>query len=151
MGNRGGQDINGRGNIMELERSLPSCQPSDGIRVGLNTQNCRIYLSMAASEDFLQLHQAGATLLLWCAGFSFWWLLFLQSTSSRRADFSSHSTQAYLLCVMWDFSGSEIRPMFSCIGRWISNHWTTRKTQLIIIFSFLIWKFNTVTVSLRLC
>ena len=37
VGNRGGQDINGGGNIMELETSLPSCQPSEGVRVGLNT------------------------------------------------------------------------------------------------------------------
>ena len=55
---------------------------------------------------------------------------------SRHVDFSSHSTQAYLLCVMWDFSGSEIGPMFPCIGRWISHHGTTRKTQFIIIFFF---------------
>ena len=32
--------------------------------------------------------------LLWCAGFSLWWLLLLRSTGSRRVGFSSRGTWA---------------------------------------------------------
>ena len=37
---------------------------------------------------------SGGYSLLWCAGFSLWWLLLLQSTGSRRAGFGSCGTWA---------------------------------------------------------
>ena len=36
----------------------------------------------------------GATHLLWCVGFSLWWLLLLQSMGSRHTSFSSCGCQA---------------------------------------------------------
>ena len=47
-----------------------------------------------AVRAFLQLWQAGATLQLWCTGFSFWWLLLLQSINSGQTGFSGCSTRA---------------------------------------------------------
>ena len=49
--------------------------------------------SLMLHGGFLCLWWAGAT-LLWCTGFSLWWLLLLQSTSSRHVDFSSCGTWA---------------------------------------------------------
>ena len=40
---------------------------------------------------------SGGYSLLWCAGFSLQWLLLLQSTGSRHADFSSCGTRAQQL------------------------------------------------------
>ena len=37
---------------------------------------------------------SGGYSLLWCMGFSLWWLLLLQSTGSRRTGFSSSGTRA---------------------------------------------------------
>ena len=37
---------------------------------------------------------SGGYSLLWCAGFSLWWLLLLRSTGSRRVGFSSCGTWA---------------------------------------------------------
>ena len=37
-------------------------------------------LVFIAARAFLQLRRAGATLELWSAGFSLWWLFLLQST-----------------------------------------------------------------------
>ena len=42
---------------------------------------------------FLQLWRVGATLYLWCTGFSVQWLLLMQSMGSRCADFSTFSSQ----------------------------------------------------------
>ena len=38
--------------------------------------------------------ESGGYSSLWCAGFSLWWLLLLQSTGSRHAGFSSCAMQA---------------------------------------------------------
>ena len=48
---------------------------------------------------------------LWCAGFSLWWFLLLQSTGSRHAGFSSCGTWAQLLHGMWDLPGQGLEPM----------------------------------------
>ena len=48
---------------------------------------------------------------LMCAGFSLRWLLFLWSTGSRHAGFSSCGARAWLLCSMWDLPGPEIEPV----------------------------------------
>ena len=84
--------------------------------------------------------------LLQCVGFSLWWLLSLWSRGSRRAGFSSCSTQAQQLWLtgsraqaqqLWHTSlvapqhvGSSrtrARTHVPCIGRWILNHCTTRE------------------------
>ena len=51
------------------------------------------------------------TLQLWCAGFSLWWLLLLQSLGSRCAGFSSCGAQASLPLSMWDLPEPEIEPV----------------------------------------
>ena len=45
--------------------------------------------SLLLPVDFLQLQQAAAALYLWRLGFSWRWLLLLQSTGSRLVGFSS--------------------------------------------------------------
>ena len=70
---------------------------------------------------------------LWCAGFSLWWLLLLQSVCSRCTGFSSCGlwalerrlsscgTRAYLLHGMWDLPGPEIEPVSPALaGRFLS-------------------------------
>ena len=58
-----------------------------------------IYLFLAAWV-FVATHRlslvaaSGGYSSLWCAGFSLWWLLLLQSMGSRHMGFSSCSTQA---------------------------------------------------------
>ena len=42
-------------------------------------------LGLHCSTGFLQLQRAGASLSLWCTGFSSWWLPLLQSTGSRAS------------------------------------------------------------------
>ena len=66
---------------------------------------------------------------LQCAGFSLWWLLFLRSTGSRHAGFSSCGTWAQQLWLMglvalWHVGSSRTRDWTRapCIGRWILNH-----------------------------
>ena len=66
--------------------------------------------------------------LLWCAGFSLWWLL-LWSTGSRRAGFSSCGsralehrlsscgTRAQLLHGMWDLPGPGLEPVSPALAR----------------------------------
>ena len=73
---------------------------------------------------------SGGSSSLWCAGFSLWWLLLLQSTGSRHVGFSSCDTRlsscgsralerrlsscgsrAYLLHGMWDLPGPGFEPV----------------------------------------
>ena len=71
---------------------------------------------------------------LWCADFSFQWLLLLRSTGSRRAGFSSCGMQAQEL---WRMGLVASRHMGSsrtrdwthvpCTGRQILNHCATRE------------------------
>ena len=56
----------------------------------------------------LSLGWMGAAVQRLCAGFSLWWLLLLQSTSSRACGLRD---QTHVPCI---------------IGRWILNHWTPR-------------------------
>ena len=74
-----------------------------------------------------------------------WWLLLLQSTGSRRADFSSCGTQAQQLWRMGlvaprhvGSSQTKARTRVPCLGRWILNHCATREAPylwfLICIF-----------------
>ena len=67
-------------------------------------------------------------LFIWCAlGSCLWWLLLLQSTSSRLVGFST-CCWAQLPWGMWNLSSwSRDRTHVPCIGRWIPNHWTTRE------------------------
>ena len=73
----------------------------------------------------------------WCIGF-----LQVQSTGSRTSGLGNYSvqalrlwcvcglqsTQAQLLCGMWDLSSPTRDQTFTiCVGRWVLNHWTTRK------------------------
>ena len=77
--------------------------------------HCCVWLSVVAAS--------GVYSSLWYAGFSFRWLLLLQSTGSRRAGFSNCGTQAlerrlsscgmwaYLLHGVWDLPGPGLEPM----------------------------------------
>ena len=104
--------------------------------------------------DFLQLWQARAILLYcstWtspCDGFSCCRAWALHVLQARRLQQSQH-TGLFALWHVGSFRTRDWTPV-PCIGRWIRNHRTTRETQFVITFSFLIWTFNTVTVSLRL-
>ena len=75
---------------------------------------------------------SGVDSLLWCAGFSLWWLLLLQSMGSRGAGFSSCGTWAQQLWHMGlvaprHVGSSQTRDWtcVPCIGRWILNHCAT--------------------------
>ena len=89
---------------------------------------------------------SGGYPLLWCAGFSFPWLLLLWSTGSRRVGFSSCSTGAQQLWLagsraqaqqLWRMglvaplhvgsSQTRARTRVPCIGRRILNHCATRE------------------------
>ena len=81
--------------------------------------------------------------LLRCVGFSFRWLLLLQSTGSRRAGFSSCSTQAQQLWLTGlvaprhvGSSWTRAQTRVPCIGRRILNHCATREA-LVIVFKFI--------------
>ena len=92
---------------------------------------------------------SGAYSSLWCAGFSFRWLLLLRSTGSRRTGFRSCSTQAQWLWFagsraqaqqLWckglvapqhvGFSRARDRTHVPCISWWILNHCTTREVPV---------------------
>ena len=61
--------------------------------------------------------------MLWCVGFSLWWILLLWSTGSRRMGFSSCGSWAlerklsscgawtFLLSSMWDLPGPGLEPV----------------------------------------
>ena len=90
---------------------------------------------------------------LWCAGFSLWWLLLLQSTGCRRAGFSSCGTWAQQLWLassrvqaqyLWrtglvalrhvGSSWTRARTRVPCIGRWILTHCATREARFLEFF-----------------
>ena len=50
-------------------------------------------MGLGLCAGFLWLWQVGGYLLLWCAGFSLWWLLLLRSTGCRHTAFSTCSMQ----------------------------------------------------------
>ena len=79
---------------------------------------------------------------LWCAGFSLWWLLLLQSSGSRSAGFSSCGSQALErrhtgLVAPWHVESSQTRDRtcVPCIGRRILNHCTIREVHSIVHYS----------------
>ena len=59
----------------------------------------------------------GYSLQLQCTGFSWWYLLLLQSTGSRHTGFSSRSSRALLLQGMWDLPGPGIEPVSPALAR----------------------------------
>ena len=81
-----------------------------------------------APRAFPQLQQAGATLQLWCEGFSLRWLLLWIMGSRAQEAFSSCSSQtlkhrlngcgawAQLLCGMWDLPKSGIELLSSALA-----------------------------------
>ena len=105
--------------------------------------------SSLLSMGFLQLQRevgSGGYSLLWCVGFSWWWLLLLQSTGSRHAGFSSCGAQAQQLWLvgsraqaqqLWrtglvaprhvGSSWNRARTVSPSIGRWTLNHCATRE------------------------
>ena len=76
-----------------------------------------------------------------CMCFSWWWLLLLGCTSSRRTGFrncgmwalecnlSTCGARAQLFCSMWDLLRPRDRTSILCIGRQILIHRTTREVQ----------------------
>ena len=90
---------------------------------------------VAASWDYSSLQ---------CLGFSWRWLLLLQSTGSRRAGFSSCGTQAQQFwrtgLVALRHAGSSRtrdRTCVPCIGRRILNHCTTREVPKSLVLYLL--------------
>ena len=92
--------------------------------------------------------ESGGYCSLRCAGFSLWWLLFLQSTGSRhgfqqlwlvgsRAQAQQLWRTRFVVQQLWHVGSSltRDRTRVPCIGRWILSHCTTRKAQ-ICVFSF---------------
>ena len=70
-----------------------------------------------AARAFLSLLRVGVTLQLRCMGFSWWWLLLLQSTGSGA---QAQWLQRSGLVAPWHVESSRIRDgtCVSCIGRW---------------------------------
>ena len=60
--------------------------------------------------------------LLWCVGFSLWWLLLLWLPGSGAQELW---WRAQLPQGMWNLPGSGIEPCVPCTGKQILNHWTT--------------------------
>ena len=90
---------------------------------------CSLLLSMG----FLQLWRVGATLQLWCLGFSLWWLLLWFPGSSMQAQLLWRMGLAALYHV--GSSHTRDRNRVPCIARWILNHWTTGKPWLLSILN----------------
>ena len=77
----------------------------------------------------LSLVAASGSYLLWCVGFSLWWLLLLRSMGSRCTGFSSCGTRAQQLWCMGlvalqhvGSSWTRARTCVPCIGRQIPRH-----------------------------
>ena len=85
--------------------------------------NFWLYWVFIVAKVFLELQQEGTALQLQCAGLPLWWLLSLQSMSSRAGRLSSCGSQALehklsscgewaqLLCSRWDLPRSGIEPV----------------------------------------
>ena len=90
-------------------------------------------LSLAVASE-------GYSSILQYMDFSLWWLLLFQSMGSTCAlgTWTSVVTAHRLICSVscGIFQDQRLDPCSPCIGIWISNHWTTRKTRFIIIFFF---------------
>ena len=68
-------------------------------------------------------------------GFSLWWLLLLQSTSSRHLGFRSCRTWTWLLWGTWNLLRPRIE-LIPCLGRQILTHWATRDVHVIYVYTF---------------
>ena len=90
----------------------------------------KIYLFIFGCVGF-SLLRAGAT-LLWCAGFSFWWLLWLRSTGSRHVDSVVVAPRHV------GSSRARDRTRVPCIGRRILNHCATREVLQVILIQILV-------------
>ena len=85
---------------------------------------------------------------LQCAGFSFWWLLLLRSTGSRRAGFSSCGTQALermlsscgaraqLLRGMWDLPRPGLEPGCPALAGGFLTTAPPGKSLCVILYQF---------------
>ena len=99
-----------------------------------------------AARGLSRVAASGGYSLLWCAGFSLWWLLLLWSMGSRHAGFSSCGTWAQQLWLtgsraqaqqLWRMGPAAPRHVGSsrtraqthvpCIGRRALNHCATRE------------------------
>ena len=105
------------------------------ISFALGLQFCSSFSLVAASRGYS---------LLWCEGFSLWWLLSLWSTGSRvmspvvvAPGLGSCDVLASLLCSMWESSQIRDRIHVSCIERWILYDWSTRQAPCIYCISYL--------------
>ena len=81
---------------------------------------------------------SGGYSLLWCVGFSLWWLLLLRSTGSRSTGFSSCGARAQLLCGMWDPPGPGLEPVPPGTGRRILNRSATREIPISFLKGLLV-------------
>ena len=93
---------------------------------------------------------SGGYSLLWCVGFSLWWLLLLRSTGSRSTGFSSCGSwalerrlsscgaRAQLLCGMWDPPGPGLEPVPPGTGRRILNRSATREIPISFLKGLLV-------------
>ena len=52
---------------------------------------------------------------------------------SRHTGFSSLNSWALLLHAMWDLSGPSVWTRVPCVARWILNHCTIRKDQVLLM------------------
>ena len=68
----------------------------------------------------------GATLELWCSGFSMWWLLLFQALALWQEGSVIVSMD---LIALWHVGSSRTRDLtlVPCSGRWILSHWTTKE------------------------
>ena len=99
------------------------------------------WISIAA-RSFLWLQRAGAALQLRCTGFSLWWLLLGQSTSSRACGLSRCGAPALraqaqqlrhmglaALCHVGSSQAGDWTCV-SCLGSWILYHWVIREAPM---------------------
>ena len=90
--------------------------------------------SLLLHTGFLQLRQAGATLVPWGysrAGASHCISFFCCGSQALKQRLSSCGAEAQLPCGSWDLPGPGVEPVSPCIGRWILNHWTTREVPFV--------------------
>ena len=99
-------------------------------------------------SGLLELHQAGATLQLCCAGFSLWWLFLLQSMGSRASGLQLLWPRGLVALPQVKFSGSRAQTHAPCTNRWIPNSWTTKEV-LNLFLLLLLFSHSVVSDSLR--
>ena len=80
--------------------------------------NLWLHCVFVATRGLTLVAVSGGYSLLWCVGFSLWWLLLLRTMGSRRVGsvvavhgLSSCGTRASLLRGMWDLPGPGLEPV----------------------------------------